>query len=172
MKNVLCAMAVLVSIFIIFACQKAVSYSAIPQISLNSYTFVDTVDTSTRQIRVKLLTISLHFTDGDGDLFTQYPDTSSKNLRSKIHLSFYKKENGIYTLVPDSFWNTPYNFTFPYSYVMDRSGQNKTQKGTIEFSNYFFPGFPFDTAQVECSIMDIAGNQSNKVRLPKDLVFK
>lgn len=171
MRNVLGILTVLIGIFIVNACQKTASYPAEPQISLNSYSFVDTLDPNVSQVKEKLLTISLHFTDGDGDLFTQFPDTSSTNLRAKIHLSFYKKENGAFTLVPDSFWRTPYNYTLPYSDVMERTGQNKTQKGTIDFSTVFLPYFPFDTVQVECFITDLANHQSNKVRLPKELVF-
>jgi hypothetical protein len=170
MKNILWVVTFLGFIFIMEACQDVASYPVEPQISLKSFQFVDTVDTFSHNVRVKLMTVVLNFTDGDGDLFSQYKDTIS--LRSKIHLRFYKKENGIYTMVPDSFLKMPYNFNLPYSSVMDRNGQNKTQKGTIEFSNYFIPGFPIDTAQVECSIMDQANHESNLLRIPIDLVFK
>ena len=168
MKNVLYAIIVLVCILISDACQKAVSYPAEPQISLKSYEFTNAIDTTTKTTG-KLLTVTLNFTDGDGDLFSLFKDTVSQ--RSKIHLTFYKKENGIFVLVPDSFWHTPYNFTLPYESVMDRNGQNKTQKGTIEFSNYFLPGFPFDTVKVGCTIMDMAFNKSNEVILPDTLIF-
>src|SRR6266542_403513 len=129
MRNMLGILTVLTGIFIANACQKDASYPAEPQISLNSYSFVDTLDPNVSQVKEKRLTISLHFTDGDGDLFTPNVSKDSTDLRAKIHLLFYKKENGVFTLVPDLFWSTPYNFNLPYSDVMERNGQNKTQKG-------------------------------------------
>jgi hypothetical protein len=167
MKNVLGALTVLVCIVLTDACQNVVSYPPEPHISLKSFTFTND---SSSGVNGKLLTITLNFTDGDGDLFTPYQDTAS--LRSKVHLTFYQKVNGTFIQVPDSFWQTPYNFSLPYSSLMDRNGQNKTQKGTIEFSNFFLPGFPFDTAQVGITIMDMAFHQSNEVMLPQEFVFK
>ena len=167
MKTALYALTILACIAIVSACQNVDSYPPEPTISLKSFKFAND---SSSGIKGKLLTISLDFTDGDGDLFTEYPDSLS--LRSKAHLIFYKKKNGVFTQVPDSYWSVPYNFTLPYSSAMDRTGQNKTQKGTIEFSNFFLPGFPFDTVKVGCTIMDMAYHPSNEVMLPQELVFK
>lgn len=166
MKSVLCALTVLAGIVFANACQNTVSYPAEPHISLNTYSFTND---SSSGVKGKLLSITLNFSDGDGDLFTPYTDTFS--LRAKVHLRFYHKVNGEFTQVPDSFWTTPYNFNLPYGSQMDRSGQNKTQKGTIEFSNFFLPGFPFDTVEISCSVMDMAFHPSNEVMLPQEFVL-
>ena len=166
MRTLLCVISIIVTIVLMDACQKAESYPPEPHISLKSFALSND---SSLGIKVKLLTINLDFTDGDGDLFT--PDTDS-TLRAKAHLNIYKKVNGEFVQVPDSFWKTPYNFAFPYSSLMERNGQNKTQKGSIEFSVQFLSGFPFDTIQVGCTLMDMAFHQSNEVKLPKEFVFK
>lgn len=170
MKSAFCTLVVLSVLVAMFSCQKPVSYPAAPQISLKSYEFKTAVDTTT-QATGKLLNITINFTDGDGDLFNPYRDTVT--LRAKVHMVFYHKVSNDFVLVPDSFWKTPYIFTLPYSSDMERNGQNKTQKGTIEFSNFFFsqPPFPFDTVMVGCTIMDMSFNTSNEVRLPKPLAF-
>ena len=166
MKNFLHTISILILIVLMDACQHAESYPPEPQISLNSYSFGD--DTS--GYNIKVLKVKINFTDGDGDLFSQFKDTTT--LRGKAHLTIYKKVGGDFVQVPDSFWSVPYNFTFPYDNVMDRNGQNKTQKGTIEFSTLFFPGYPFDTIQVGVTVMDMSFHQSNEVKLPKELILK
>lgn len=167
MKNILYTISILLLIVLMDACKHAESYPPEPQISLNTYSFAD--DTAAGN-DVKLLTIKINFTDGDGDLFTPYEDTTT--LRGKAHLTIYKKVAGDFVQVPDSFWKVPYTYTFPYDPVMDRNGQNKTQKGAIEFSTIFFPGYPFDTIQVGVTVMDMSFHQSNEVKLPKELILK
>ena len=166
MKNSFWAFAVLVYGLLTSSCDKLTSYPATPSIDYDSYKLVDTVDDPTLRNPIKMLEVTFKFVDGDGDLFTA--DTSVRSL----FLTFYQKINGDFVKVPDSTLFTKPAISFPYSSLMDRTGQNKTQKGTITFDYPFYYPMPFDTIEMEFYITDLAGNKSNVVKIPKEIPLK
>jgi len=159
MKNVLYAIIVLVCIFISDACQKAVSYPAVPKIDFKSCQISDARDTLGNPI--KDVEILLGFVDGDGDLFSS--DTAFKSLI----LTFYNKVNGVFIQIPDSVLYSSPKVYLGYSSVMDRNGQNKTQKGTIKYDYSFYYPMPYDTVELELYLKDLAGNKSNTIKTPE-----
>jgi len=166
MKNL-----VWIGIFLLYelmlsSCGKVTSYPGVPSIDYESYKLVDTIDDPTLRNPVKMLEVTFKFVDGDGDLFT--PDTSVRSL----FLTFYNKVDGSFVQVPDSTLFTKPAISFPYSSLMDRSGQNKTQKGTITFDYPFYYPLPYDTIELQFYIQDVAGNKSNVVLIPKEIPFK
>jgi len=160
----------LLVVFVIIAvgCGKIQSYSDIPHIDFVSYKLVDMTDPDSGNPE-KTLVINFKFVDGDGDLFD--PDTVGNN-KSKLFLTFYQKKDGVFYQVPDSFFKTQLAFRLPYDQVMDRTGQNKTQKGTIQYSYSFLYPMPFDTIRVKFYITDMAEHHSDTIQIPAEIALK
>ena len=153
------------------SCEKIKSYPATPQIAYESYRLVDTLDTL--QNHVKKLSVKFSFVDGDGDLFKPLGDTAKKDSsNSMLYFYFYKKVNGKFEKVPESWYNgVPPRFSFNWNDVMSRDGQNKTQKGTMEFYYQFLYPMHFDTITVSFYIVDMAYNKSNVDSVPTDIIL-
>jgi hypothetical protein len=141
------------------ACEKPKSYPPVPEIGYESYSVKDGRDTLDNKVRV--LDVKISFADGDGDLFSS--DTT-KNL----FLTFYKRINGVFTEIPSADFYPPPWFSLPYdASVMDKSnGQNKTQKGDIEFKYLFYYPLIADTIELDLYVKDMAGNKSNILKIP------
>jgi len=152
------------------SCDKIKSYSDVPHIDFISYQLKNTQDALGNN--QKSLVINFKFVDGDGDLFD--PDTvvDKNSPKSKLFLIFYQKQHGVFTQVPDSLFLTPLAFRLPYDQVMERTGQNKTQKGTIQYAYPFYYPMPFDTLQVKFYITDMAEHYSDTIQIPDEIALK
>jgi hypothetical protein len=150
------------------SCDKIKSYSDVPHIDYLSYQLLDTKDPDLGNSQ-KTLVINFKFVDGDGDLFD--PDTVDNN-KSKLFLTIYQKKEGVFTQIPDSFFHPQLAFRLPYGQVMERTGQNKTQKGTIQYSYSFVYPMPFDTIQVKLYITDMAEHHSDTIQVPGEIALK
>lgn len=139
-------------------CEGVQSYPNVPEIEFKSCKVFD--DRDTLGNIVKTVGVTITFVDGDGDLFA--PDASFRSL----FLSLYKFGPDSFVRVPDSTLFPLPTFHLPYSSVMDRNGQNKTQKGTLEFSYPFYYYQPNDSIELEFYITDLAGNKSNVIKTP------
>lgn len=139
------------------ACLKTEEFPKEPQITFKS--FVQTPDSST-------LTIS--FTDGDGDIGLGQGDTLSPYDPGSVwyHNFFvdqYKKVNGAWVLQ---------NFTLPLYYripVITPTGQNKALQGdiSVEISPLVLPPpASGDTTRFSVRIADRALHESNTVFTP------
>lgn len=158
MKKLFWTILTLICWYFINACEGTTSYPNTPEIEFNSFKISNERDTLGNI--VKNADITFKFVDGDGDLFT--PDTSFRSL----FLSLYKFGPDSFVKVPDSTLYPPPSFHLPYSSVMDRNGQNKTQKGTLEFSYPFYFYNSNDSIKLEFYITDMAGNKSNVIKTP------
>jgi len=145
---------------LINACKSVVSYPSIPSINYTGYTLERTLTDSTIRDSIVLVKISFTFVDGDGDLFS--PDTSFRSL----FVNIYKNEMDSFVRVPDSTLSAKPSFHLPYDQVMDRTGQNKTQKGKMEFNFPFLIPVPYDSVKLEFYITDLSGNKSNSAITP------
>jgi len=149
------------------SCEKVKSYSPIPAIEIKSYNLID-VDSN----KIKRLTIEFSFVDGDGDLFSPQDTINKDSLASTLFWTYFEKVDGVFVQVSDSSFKTPLYLHFPYSDVMQRNGQNKTQKGTFEYTiDYFYP-MPYDTMEIEFYVVDVALHKSNVVRTPNEIILK
>jgi hypothetical protein len=165
LKTVLLAIILLIIISGIYSCDKIKSYPETPKIEYESYRLIDTLDQL--QNPVKMLFVRFSFVDGDGDLFNPYasPVDSAGNdttTNSKLFFSFYQKIDGLFVKVPDSWYKEKPRYSFKWDDVMLRDGQNKTQKGSMEFSYQFYNPMPFDTINVRYYIEDLAYHKSNE----------
>jgi len=168
--KIFCGTLFIFSILIaINSCDKVKSYSSVPQIGFVSYKLTETVDAL--QNKVKSLVVNFNFVDGDGDLFD--PDsTDVTSPKGKLFLIFYQKKSGVFVQVPDSLLLTPPSFKLPYGDVMQREGQDKTQKGTIQFSYPFYYPMPYDTIKVKFYVADMAENHSDTLLIPDEIALK
>ncbi len=151
------------------SCDKVTSYPPEPELEFKSYTLsivkdTSVKDTSKRKIIGKSLKFEFSFVDGDGDLFSPIDTTNLNSPVSKLFWTYFEKRNGEFVQVSDSSLKTPTYFHFPYSDVMKRDGQNKTQKGTFEYTYLFYNPIPYDTLEIEFYIVDMAEHKSNVVR--------
>ena len=152
------------------SCDKIKSYSDVPHIDFLSYQLLATTDPDLGNPQ-KTLVINFKFVDGDGDLFDpDAPDSTNIN-KSKLFLTIYQKLNGVFIQVPDSFFLTPLSARLPYDPVEDRTGQDKTQKGTIQYRYSFVYPMPFDTIQVKFYITDMAEHHSDTIQIPADIAL-
>lgn len=184
LRNIFGALFICLSIVLYNSCEKPKSYSPIPEISLKDYQLIDSGLLSTNYngiqdtTKFRCLVVRLNFADGDGnisktgdrELTKIFPDTVAKDTStySKFYYKYYEKKQGVYFEVPDSALLTPPYNEIPYKPVMDRDGQNKTQKGEIQINLRFFYGFSkisYDTLRVDFYLTDVLWNKSNVVTI-------
>jgi hypothetical protein len=161
---------ILCLLIISFSCKDVESYSDIPYIELKSYKVDDGTDTLGN--KVKDLTFEFSFVDGDGDLFSPLDSINRDLPTSKLHWIFYEKTDGVFVQIPDSLMKTPTYFHLPYSDVMERNGQNKTQKGTIKYNYQLSYPLQYDTLEIEFYVVDMAYHQSNIVRTSEAIILQ
>jgi hypothetical protein len=147
------------------SCKKITSYPPEPALEFKSFQLIDATDTLNN--KVKSLDVEFSFIDGDGDLFSPIDTANSNSPVSKLFWTYYEKQKGEFVQVPDSLLKTPTSSHLPYSDLMQRNGQNKTQKGTIKYTYLFYYPLPYDTLEIEFYIVDMAEHKSNVVRTPQ-----
>lgn len=172
-RNILVAIFVCL-LFGTWACEKPQSYPPEPEISLKSCEVLDSVDQLGNPGRIVVM--KFDFVDGDGDLSSpgKRPiavingDSIDTTTYSRIFLKLYEKKNGVYEVVPDSLLKTPTAFDLPYGEKMAREGQNKTQKGEIQFNYFYYNLFGSslpDTIRIDFYIKDFSYNRSNTLEV-------
>jgi len=160
MKTALSFLCVLGICWCLWSCERAQSYSEIPEIRFKSLIF-DSVYTALEVFEKKAF-LTFSFIDGDGDIGVRSFDYDSV---SKIHYIWHKK-------LPDKTYE-PFQFpltgtiadstAIPYNSVMNKDeAQNKTLKGSIEIA-LDAPQRPqdVDTMRIEFYIFDRERNKSN-----------
>lgn len=140
-----------------FSCGKIEQLPAVPHIEFRNFTVFDTLDILGNQSKGARL--QFYFEDGDGDVGLN-PPTGDDSDTTNLFLSLYRKINGVMTPALPNYQLGPSKYRIPY---MERLGQNKILKGTIQVSfvySFFNPG---DTIMYDFFIKDRAGNESNVV---------
>ena len=162
---------------VLFSCVEIEPVSPIPEITFKSLT--QGIDTSMNQV-VGIL--KFDFIDGDadigiypGELVTDSPGWDKRYYN--VFLVPYRKSDTIYYPIEiDSTRMPPPYYTIMYNEKLDRVGQNKTIKGTI---NILIVDLPlYDTIKYDFYIRDRAGNYSNTetttdmgTRIPENVTF-
>ena len=145
-----------ISIFSV-SCGKIEQLPAVPYIEFRNFTVFDTLDILGNQSKgARLL---FYFEDGDGDVGLNSP-TGDELDTTNLFLSPYKKINGVMTPALPNDLLSSLKYRIPY---MERLGQNKILKGTIQVSFTYSFFHPSDTIMYDFYIKDRAGNESNLV---------
>ena len=150
--------AIIKCIFILMffnSCDEFVSYPDTPVISFKAFTLYRTTDILGNEILLGKLDID--FTDGDGDVGLNQPDsdTLADSLKYNLFLTLHEFKDGDLIEVEEPegtlFYRIPY---------MERTGQNKTLQGTITV-DIEYKTVEYDIIAYTFYLMDRAYNRSN-----------
>jgi len=159
----------IIILFLINGCVSAPVYDIVPEIKFLSLSrnVIDQLDS---------LSIEFTYTDGDGDLGFETPDTESCNLCDS---SCYDHPTFTLFLLDDR-TNCLTLFNIPY---IPPKGSSDDISGKVTFvkSNICcispnnevcipMPAYPFDTIRYTVQLKDRAGNFSNQIELPPIVV--
>lgn len=163
-----------VKLFVLFllvlgfsSCLRRNDFPDEPQIE-----YIDFVKYQNTQGKDSIGVLKFRFTDGDGDIGLDEPDTFPPfNEGSQYYYNFYvtyfEKQNGNFVEVT---LPLPNNSRIPN---ITPEGQNKTLEGEIELSLYINnPLSNFNTIKFEAFIYDRALHQSNIIETPEIVVIK
>lgn len=129
------------------SCLKKDEFPIEPSITFKS--FDQYVDAKGKDVA----TLTLGFTDGDGDIGVK--DTSISNL----FLRYYEKQNGkmVFRDLPDAF-----NYRVP-DVTPTSKKKSVTGEISLDLTFYYDPFSKYDTIQYEVFVRDQAGHESNHV---------
>lgn len=136
------------------SCIKIKQLPPEPYIEFRNFAIFDTTDILGNLIKGGKL--QFYFEDGDGDLGLHEADEDTTNL----FLTMFRKTGGVMIQVDDDDLMKPSPYRIPY---MEKTGQNKILKGTIDitFLYTFYEPDDTDTVRYDFFISDRAGNNSN-----------
>jgi len=128
-----------------------------PFIEYRDFTVFDTLDILGNFCKGGRL--KFYFEDGDGNLGLASPEDTGLDT-TNLFFTLYRKTDGEMVQVPDDDSMTPSSYRIPY---MDREGQNKILKGTINitFIYLFYEPADSDTVMYEFWLKDRDDNFSN-----------
>lgn len=168
MKKISLLIIVVLLITAAISCNKVEQVPARPSIEFSNFKIFDTLDILENVSKGGRL--SFRFEDGDGNVGLAAPVTESSDT-TNLHLTLYRKINGSMVRVTDK--NDPLlpysSYRIPY---MERLGQNKVLRGTIEVTFIYQSYSPTDTIKYEFYIKDRAGNISNLAETSEIIVAK
>lgn len=137
------------------SCKKIETLPPVPKIEFKSFTTFDTTDILGNKTKGGRL--RFYFEDGDGDLGLKglsFEQTDTTNL----FFNLYRKRNGSMELAQEGDPLKPSPYTIPF---MDRTGQNKILKGTIDVTFFYLFYNRTDTIMYDFYVRDRANNDSN-----------
>jgi hypothetical protein len=159
-------------ISLLIGCVKTEQVSPIPHISFEKFELFQAYDTfQARNVLNGKLTFS--FIDGNADIgYYNIEDTVTWNENNyNVFLKPFEKIDSLYFPIPDDSTKPPLYFTIAHNQKLDRTGQNKTVKGTISITITYDIIPPYDTIRYEFYIFDRIRNKSN-VEVTSDIGFK
>lgn len=138
-----------------YGCEEIKSYPEIPTVK---YVPPFGIDTATDDLGNEIVIgkLKFDFTDGDGDLGLEQPesDTLADSLIYNLYLNVFEKNDTGFAYVEDI---SNLNFRIPY---IEREGQNKTLIGTVTI-DLEYKTFEYDTIFYTFYIVDRQMNRSN-----------
>ena len=146
----------IILIFIsISACDSLVSYPDTPIVNYKGFNLYRTTDILGNEILLGKLDIE--FTDGDGDIGINQPDSANvaDSLKYNLFLSVHELKNGVLRKIEGD--EGMLNFRVPF---MERTGQNKTLKGTITV-DIEYKTMEYEIIAYSFYLMDRAFHRSN-----------
>ncbi len=147
----------LITSLIYSSCEVEEDVSDIPEIRFMDYTpgYVDTMG-----FVIPAGVLEFSFTDGDANVGID-PGESGADTANLYMIPYRKNADGTYDSIDFYTYGRWYRVLRDSEGRMDRVGQNKTIKGTISVSVYYFAPPPYDTIRYNFFITDRAGNKSN-----------
>lgn len=144
-----------VIILLINSCGEIVSYPDTPVLKFKDFTLFRSVDILGNEILLGKLAIE--FTDGDGDIGIQQPNSGDvpDSLKYNLFLSLYELKNNQEVKIEGP--EGELNFRVPY---IERIGQNKTLKGTI-YVDIEYKTIDYDTIFYTFQLIDRSFKRSN-----------
>jgi hypothetical protein len=136
-------------------CRKIEQLPAVPYIEFRSFSIFDTIDILGNEAQGGRLTF--YFEDGDGDLGLQEP-TDKKSDSTNLFFTLYRKIDGEMVKAPSNDPLKPSAYRIPF---MERLGQNKILKGTVEVTFLYLFYTDKDTIKYDFYLKDRALNESN-----------
>lgn len=142
-------------ILILAGCGEIVTYPDTPVIDYKSFTLYITTDDLGNSILLGKMEVL--FTDGDGDIGLEQPDSAavSDSLKFNFFTTLHDYKNGSFEKVEGPVGEQ--NFRVPF---IEREGQNKTLKGSI-FIAFEYKLIEHDTIFYTFYLMDREFHRSN-----------
>lgn len=139
------------------SCRKIEQLPAEPSIEFQNFTVFDTNDILGNYWKAGKL--RFYFKDGDGDLGLKVAESGEADT-TNLFFTLFRKTGGVMVQVPDNDILKPSSYRIPY---MERTGQNKILKGTIDitFLYLFYDPADTDTLKYDFQIKDRADHFSN-----------
>ena len=156
-----------------YGCVKTEPVSTIPQITFKRFELFDAIDTSLGNHILRGV-LKFSFIDGDADIgmdgTIDATDTVVTDKYNLFLVPFEKIDTNYYPIAQDTLLPVP-NYRIAHDVKMDRTGQNKTIKGTITVNIDYYTVPQYDTIRYDFYILDRAKNKSN-VEVTNDIGFK
>ena len=154
-KTFIIKIALTVIIFLINGCGEIVSYPDNPIVKFKGFTLFRSVDILGNNILLGKLEIE--FTDGDGDIGIQQPNLPDipDSLKYNLFLSLHQIKNAQEVKIEGP--EGELNYRVPY---IERTGQNKTLKGTI-YVDIEYKTLEYDTIFYTFQLLDRSFKRSN-----------
>ena len=136
-------------------CEQIQKYPDTPTVEYKGFDLYQSQDALGNNILLGELQIG--FTDGDGDIGIEQPDSaaSADSLKYNLFVTLWSFTNNAWTEVDDD--ASVQNFRIPY---IERTGQNKTLKGTITVS-IEYKSIQHDTIRYTFYLIDRQYHHSN-----------
>jgi hypothetical protein len=141
----------------VMSCNKIEQLPDEPYIEFRSFRVFDTTDILGNKCQAGKL--RFYFEDGDGDIGLNPPESPEEDS-TNLFFDLFRKVNGVMVKAPRNDVLNPSDYRIPY---MERAGQNKILKGTIDvtFLYLFYSKEDSDTIRYDFYIKDRKGNLSN-----------
>ncbi|MDY0098605.1 MAG: hypothetical protein RBR81_05345 [Bacteroidales bacterium] len=149
------------------SCVKIKTLPPEPYIEYTSFEVFDTVDILGNIAKGGRLKFT--FEDGNGDLGLNPPQEETVSDSVNLFLTLYRKTGGVMSLAPEDDPLRPLNYRIPY---MERPGQNKILKGTIQVTFMYLIYFESDTIKYDFFVKDRANNESNTESTSEIILFE
>ena len=159
------AVSLLFLLLFLFSCEPIQKYPDVPTVEYKAFNLYASQDALGNNILLGELDID--FTDGDGDIGIEQPDSSAlaDSLKYNLFLKLWKAENNEW--VPAEDQANVQNFRIPY---IERTGQNKTLSGTITVS-LEYKSIEYDSIRYTFYLIDRQFHKSN-VDTTETIIFK
>jgi hypothetical protein len=157
MKRLSYLLVIIILLPMAYSCEKVGSLPAVPYIEYRSFEIFDTIDILGNNAKGGRL--KFYFEDGDGDIgmLPPAPDVIDTN---NLIITLYRKTGGEMVPAVENDPLMPSSYRIPF---MEREGQNKILKGTIDVTFLYLFYTISDTIRYDFYIKDRAMNESNVV---------
>lgn len=165
-KHIYITFVIIIGIIISFsACIEPVEYPIIPEISYKDFSMTSSIDILDNEVQRAVLT--MHITDGDGDIGLNDSDTTGHFDADSIYyndlfLILYEKIDGQFV---EKELIVPHNYRVPY---IQPQGQVRSISADIQVTLDYTNGtFVSDTIMYEFYLYDRSLNKSNIAESPE-----